>query len=108
MESINKLRNQQSFVGKALCYIGIIVIVLNIVGFLISFSTIVEMMEYSDDLAPMMVSSSLTSTLMSIVAGFVLLGFSEIVRLLCIIANEGDGTWDVRKTKTYQMAHNDR
>lgn len=108
MEAINKLRNQPSLIGKVLCYIGIAVIVLNIIGFLLNFSSIVEMMEYSDELASMMVSSSLADTLMSIVAGFLLLGFSEIVRMLGIIANEDDGKWDVRKTKTYQMAHKDQ
>lgn len=108
MDSINKLTKQPSFIGKALCYIGLGVIVLTIIGFLLNFGTIAEMMEYSDELASMMVSSSLSGTLMSIIAGFVLLGFSEIVRLLSSIANEDNGEWDIRKTKTYQMAHKDQ
>lgn len=81
---MNEIRTQDNFIGRMLCYIGWGIIVLSGAGFLVGLGELFELLEYADELSGFLISVRLTGLLVSIVAGFVFFGFSEIIRQLSL------------------------
>ena len=79
---MDKIAEQKSTIGKALCYIGWAIIILSALGFFISFSEIAELLEYGSELGAFVASVRIGSFFAAIAVGFIFFGMSEIIRLL--------------------------
>lgn len=88
---MNEIRTQDNFIGRMLCYIGWGIIVLSGAGFLVGLGELFELLEYADELSGFLISVRLTGLLVSIVAGFVFFGFSEIIRQLSLTSGSMEG-----------------
>lgn len=72
------LRKQRSTIGKALFYMGWLVIILAVIGFLISLGTFVGAFAETEALGQML-GFLVSSLVLNLIAGFVLLGLSELI-----------------------------
>lgn len=80
--AMDKLAEQKSVIGKALCYIGWAIIGLNTIGFLFGLAEIAESFDYGNDFGALIVSARITVFLTFVAIGCFFFGISEIIRLL--------------------------
>ena len=83
---MKKNLTQSSVVGRALCIVGLIAIVIGIIEFLVGCSDLASVSNYHKDIETMMASLRVIGAIGSGIAGLLLLGFSEVIRCLSEIA----------------------
>lgn len=83
---MKKNLTQSSLVGKALCIVGLIAIVVGVINFLIGCSDLASISHYHKEIETMVASLRVGASIASAVAGLLLLGFSEVIRYLSGIA----------------------
>ena len=81
---MDKIRTQENFIGRMLCYIGWAAVILGALDFLLSIGDALEMMEYSSELGSIMLTMAIAMPIVAVVGGFVFFGFSEVIRLLSV------------------------
>lgn len=77
---------QNSTIGKALCIVGIIALVIGVINLFIGFSDLASISHYHKDIETITASLRIGCSLASGIAGLLLLGFSEVIRCLSEIA----------------------
>ncbi len=81
---------QNSTIGKVLCIVGIIALVIGVINLFIGFSDLGSISHYHKDIETITASLRIGCSIASGIAGLLLLGFSEVIRHLGVIASSSN------------------
>ncbi|MEE0571044.1 MAG: hypothetical protein UC264_04285 [Collinsella sp.] len=73
---------QESGIGKALCIVGIIAIVVGAIEFFSGVGAMADASGYFEEVSKLSANVQLVGSFGSAIAGLIMLGFSEVVRCL--------------------------